>query len=48
MTTQDVFQEKGKLLCWKMFAEADSSIITTLAELGQAAHPNEEIVAGKN
>ena len=45
MTTQDVFQEKGKLLCWKMFAEADSSIIIALAELGQAAHPNEEIVA---
>ncbi|CAH3168387.1 unnamed protein product [Porites lobata] len=33
------------LLYWKIFAEADSSDITTLAELGQAAHPNEEIVA---
>ena len=39
------FSGKGKLLCWKIFAEADSSVITTLAELGQAAHPNEEIVA---
>ena len=39
------FSGKGKLLCWKIFAEADSSIITALAELGQAAHPNEEIVA---
>ena len=29
----------------KIFVVADSSIITTLAELGQAAHPNEEIVA---
>ena len=38
------FSGKGKLLCWKIFAEADSSIITALAELGQAAHPNEEIV----
>ena len=36
---------KGKRLCWKISAEADSSIITALAELGQAAHPNEEIVA---
>ncbi|CAH3017018.1 unnamed protein product [Porites evermanni] len=39
------FSGKGKLLCWKVFADADSSIITALAELGQAAHPNEEIVA---
>ena len=39
------FSGKGKLLCWKVFAEADPSIITALAELGQAAHPNEEIVA---
>ena len=39
------FSGKGKLLCWKIFTEADSSIITALAELGQAAHPNEEIVA---
>ena len=39
------FSGKGKLLCWKIFADADSSIITALAELGQAAHPNEEIVA---
>ena len=39
------FSGKGKLLCWKIFAEADSSIITALAELGQAAHPNEEIVS---
>ncbi|CAH3141295.1 unnamed protein product [Porites lobata] len=39
------FSGKGKLLCWKIFAEVDSSIITALAELGQAAHPNEEIVA---
>lgn len=38
------FSGKGKLLCWKIFAEEDS-IITTLAELGQAAHRNEEIVA---
>ena len=30
------FSGKGKLLCWKIFAEADSSIITALAELGQA------------
>ena len=36
---------QGKLLCLKIFAEVDSSIITALAELGQAAHPNEEIVA---
>ena len=33
------------LLCWKIFADADSSIITALAELGQAAYPNEEMVA---
>ena len=39
------FAGKGKLLCWKIFAEADSSIITALAERGQAAHPNEELVA---
>ena len=39
------FSGKGKLLCWKIFAEADSSIITALAERGQAAHPNEELVA---
>ena len=39
------FSGKGKLLCWKIFAEADSSIITTIAELGHAAHRNEEIVA---
>lgn len=39
------FSGKGKLLCWKIFAEADPSIISALAELGQAAHPNEEIVA---
>ena len=38
------FSGKGKLLCWKIFAEEDS-IITALAELGQAAHRNEEIVA---
>ena len=37
------FSGKRKL-GWKIFAEADSSIITALAELGQAAHPNEEIV----
>ena len=36
---------KGKLLCLKIFAKVDSSIITALAELGQAAHSNEEIVA---
>ena len=35
---------KGKLLRRKVFAKADPSIITALAELGQAAHPNEEIV----
>ena len=34
-----------QLLCWKIIADADSSIITALAELGQAAYPNEEIVA---
>ena len=39
------FSGKGKLLCWKIFAEADSSIITAFAELGLAAHPNEEIIA---
>ena len=38
------FSGKGKLLCWKIFTEADSSIITALAEFGQAAYPNEEIV----
>ena len=38
------FSGKGKLLCWKIFAEEDS-IIAAFAELGQAAHPNEEIVA---
>ena len=38
------FSGKGKLLCWKIFAEEDS-IITAPAELGQAAHRNEEIVA---
>ena len=39
------FSGKGKLLCWKIFAEADSSIIAAIAELGRATHPNEEIVA---
>ena len=39
------FSGKGKLLCWKIFADADSSIITALAELGQAAYPNEKSVA---
>ena len=39
------FSGKGKLICWKVFAEAHPSIISALAELGQAAHPNEEIVA---
>ncbi|CAH3178932.1 unnamed protein product [Porites lobata] len=39
------FSGKGKLLCWKIFAEGDSSIFTALAELAQTAHPNEEIVA---
>ena len=39
------FSGKGKLLCWKVFAEAHPSIISALAELGQAAHPNEEIIA---
>ena len=43
--TTGSFSGKGKLFCWKIFAEADSSIITTVVELGQAAHPNEEIVA---
>ena len=38
------FSGKGKLLCWKTFTEAASSIIIALAELGQAAYPNEEIV----
>ena len=39
------FSGRGKLLCWKVFAEAAPSIITALAEPGKASHPNEEIVA---
>jgi len=35
---------KGKASLLERFTEADPFIITALAELGQAAHPNKEIV----
>ncbi len=39
------FSGKGKLLCWKVFAEADPSIITPIAELGQVDHQSEQTFA---
>ena len=37
---------KGKVTCWKVFEEADKSVVETLVNLGVDNMPSEEVMIG--